>query len=66
MHPKIAINYCVLFMNIALSTLNLVFKLFLFLFLATPVVYGGSQARGQTGATASGHSHNNMGSELCL
>ena len=35
------------------------------LFRATPVAYGGSQARGQIGATAAGL-HHNAGSELCL
>ena len=35
---------------------------------ATPVVYGGSQARGLIGAVTDGlrHSHSNSGSELCL
>ena len=38
------------------------------LFRASPTAYGGSQARGLIGATASSlcHSHSNMGSELCL
>ena len=38
------------------------------LFRATPVAYGGSQARGGIGATAARlhHSHGNAGSELCL
>ena len=38
------------------------------LFRATPMAYGGSQARGQIGATAAGlhHSHSNARSELCL
>ena len=38
--------------------------LFLLLFSATPVAYGGSQARGRMGAAASGlhHSHSNAGS----
>ena len=45
--------------------------LFLFvfcLFKATPVAYGGSQARGPMGAVAAGlqHSHTNAGSEWCL
>ena len=33
--------------------------------MAAPVAYGGSQARGQTGAVAAGlhHSHSNMESE---
>ena len=41
---------------------------FFCLFRATPQAYGSSQARCQIGATAAGlhHSHNNMGSELCL
>ena len=35
---------------------------------ATPVAYGGSQARGLIGATATGlpHSHSNAGSKLHL
>ena len=35
---------------------------------ATPVAYGGSQARGRVGAAAAGlhHSHSNTGSEPCL
>ena len=38
------------------------------LFLATPMAYGGSQARGRIGATAAGlpHSHSNTGSKLRL
>ena len=34
-------------------------------FSATPMAYGGSQAKGQNGATPAGlcHSHSNMGSE---
>ena len=38
------------------------------LFRATPAAYGGSQARGLTGATAAGlhHSHSNLGSKTCL
>ena len=50
------------------------FILFIYLFLsfvfskAARASYGGSQARGQIGAVATGlrHSHSNMGSELCL
>ena len=40
--------------------------LFLFVFRATPAVYGGSQARGQIGAVAAGlyHSHSNTRSKL--
>ena len=36
----------------------------IWLFRTTPAAYGGSQARGQIGATAAGlhHSHNNVGS----
>ena len=35
---------------------------------ATPIAYGGSQARGPIGAVANGlyHSHSNTGSESCL
>ena len=33
------------------------------LFRSAPSAYGGSQARGQTGAVAAGHSHRHMGSE---
>ena len=43
------------------------FIVFIYLFFrATPVAYGGSQARGQIGTTAAGlhHSHGNEGSEL--
>ena len=38
------------------------------LFMAAPVAYGGSQARGQMRAAAARlhHSHSNVGSELCL
>ena len=38
------------------------------LFRAAPAAYGGSQARGRTGAGAAGlhHSHSNMGSKLRL
>ena len=38
------------------------------LFRATSVAYGSSQARGPVGAAAAGlhHSHSNTGSELCL
>ena len=41
---------------------------FFLLFRATPMAYGGSQARGQIGATAPSlcHSHSNTGSELHL
>ena len=45
---------------------NFNFFIFMFcLFEATPVAYGGSQAKGRTGAAAAGlhHSHSNMGSE---
>ena len=36
--------------------------------MATPMAYGGSQARGRIIATAAGlyHSHSNAGSKLCL
>ena len=47
----------------------LFFCLFVFgLFRAGPVAHGGSQARGQIGATAEGlrHSHSNAGSEPSL
>ena len=42
--------------------------LFLFLFRASPVAYGGSQARGQMGAVAASlhHSHSNARFEPCL
>ena len=41
---------------------------FFFLFRAVPAAYGGSQARGQIGAVATGlhRSHSNVESELCL
>ena len=45
------------------------FSFFVFcLFRTAPEAYGGSQARGQIGAVASGlrHSHGNAGSQLCL
>ena len=44
------------------------FSLFLVLFRAAPTAYGGSQARGQIGATAVSlcHSHSNVGSEPSL
>ena len=44
------------------------FFFFFLLFWATPMAHGISQARGQIGATAAGHSHSrsNMGSKLCL
>ena len=51
---------------------NLMFKVvFFFFFLlirVAPAAYGGSQARGPIGATATGlhHSHSNTRSELCL
>ena len=40
----------------------------MFIFRATPAVYGSSQASGQTGASAAGlhHSHSNARSKLCL
>ena len=41
---------------------------FFCLFMATPMAYGSSQARGQIRATVAGlhHSHSNTGSEPCL
>ena len=41
---------------------------FFFLFRAAPVAYGGSQARGRTGAATAGLHHNpgSVGSEPCL
>ena len=41
---------------------------YFFLFRATPLAYGSSQARGQIGATAAGlhHSYSNTGSKPCL
>ena len=44
------------------------FYLFILVFRAITVAYGGSQARGLIGAVAAGlrHSHNNAISELCL
>ena len=44
------------------------FFFFFLLFRATPVAYGGSQARGQIGVTAASlyHSHSNAGSKLHL
>ena len=57
-------NFC-----ISLPTLFIVcLFIYLLLFRATPVAYGGSQARGRIAATVVGlrHSHSNEGSELCL
>ena len=49
---------------------NICFVFVFFLFRATPVACGGSQARGLIGATAAGHSHShshsNARSEPCL
>ena len=44
------------------------FKIFFFLFTATPAACGSSRARGEIGAAAAGlhHSHSNMGSQLHL
>ena len=44
------------------------FYLFVCLFSAAPATYGGSQAKGQIGAIATGlcHSHSNAGSEPSL
>ena len=38
------------------------------LFMAAPMAYGGSQARGRIRSVAAvlGHSHSNSGTELCL
>ena len=46
----------------------ILFYLFVWLFKTTPVVYGGSQSRGQIGATAAGlhYSHSSTGYELHL
>ena len=55
-----------LFIGGFLFSFVLVFVFCLFAFSrAAPTAYGGSQARGQIGATAAGlhHSHNNAGSE---
>ena len=50
------------------SALDVLFLLSFLLYRAAPAAYGGSQARGWTGATAAGlhHSHSNVGSELNL
>ena len=47
---------------------HLFIYLFILLFRATPMAYGGTQGRGWIRATAVGlhHSHSNAGSELCL
>ena len=52
----------------AVFSLLFFFFFSLFVFRATPVAYGDSQARGPIGAVAPGlhHSHSNTGSELCL
>ena len=44
------------------------FFFWLYFFRAAPLAYGGSQARGQSGAIAASlcHSHSNAGSELHL
>ena len=53
-------------------SLNFFFSFFTFfvfrLFRASPMAYGGPQARGPIGAVAAGlrHSHSNAGSEPCL
>ena len=54
--------------NLFIISFNLIFFLSFCLFAfsrATPVAYGGSQARGLIGAVATGlyHSHSNVGSE---
>ena len=46
--------------------LCLCFFFFFFFFRATPAAHGSSLARGRNGATAAGHSHNNLGSEPYL
>ena len=51
------------------------YVLFIYLFIyfclfafsrATPMAYGGSQAKGLIGAVAAGLCHSNVGSNLCL
>ena len=48
--------------------LTFLFFFFFCLFRATPITYGGSQARGQIGDVAAGlhHNHSSAGSELRL
>ena len=55
-------------MNFGVQVSVFLFFVFVFLFRADLVAYGGSQARGPIGAVAASlhHSHNNMGSELRL
>ena len=59
--------YCLSFTFFVFSSFQLstFFRIFFFLFRATPVAYGSSQGRGRIRATAAGphHSHSNMGSE---
>ena len=57
----------IMFHHVFFSPSELEFFFFL-LFMATPLAYGGSQARGQIGAVATGlyHSHSNARSKLCL
>jgi len=44
----------------------MIFFFFFFLFRAAPMVYGGSQTRGQIGAAATGLHHRHTRSELTL
>ena len=54
-------------LNKAVIFKNLAHNLFSFcLFRAQPTAYGGSQTRGQIGATAASLRHSHVGSELCL
>ena len=51
-----------------ISLRHYVFYISIYIFRATPMTYGCSQARGQIGATAAGlhHDHSNAGSESQL
>ena len=58
-----------IYIIVLVSGVQLSDSIFFFcLFRATPIAYGGSQARGQIGAIADGphHSHSNARSEPCL
>ena len=65
-YDKIQLKYCFPLQLHICVTLD--FLHFFFFLRAAPMPYGGSQARGPTGAIAVGlrHSHSNTGSELHL
>ena len=61
-------NWNIVFLSNYISVWPWIFFIFFFFLRAAPMPYGGSQARGPTGAIAVGlrHSHSNTGSELHL